>query len=574
VRLSVAGDLSDNESSQSHTLDSSDNEDEQMENGADVVEDYDPDMDDEEATRLIAERIRAAGDQENHPAENGIIEEVVCTNFMCHAHLSITIGPLINFIIGHNGSGKSAVLTALTLCLGGKATATNRGQSLKSFIKTGKESATLSVKIKNQGPSAYKRDIYGNSIIVQRHFNRQGTSGFKIQNANGKIISTKKSELEDILDVFALQLDNPMNVLTQDMARQFLNNSTPLDKYRFFYKGTHLEQLDADYRILSESVDSNDHMEVNLKEATRASKRAFDVAEKKSKMAENQKNLQETYKMYSRQMAWAQVAEQEQLLEDLSKDIDDQNNAVRDREQEAEESGAQLEAAEEAKERAEAEVRQLEQGLVPQKDAKEQVAEQFKTKKKELLDLHAEQRSINAALLASRNAIKNTTNDIHKEEEKLRAADNGLHAQKMENIKDAQEKLQELQGEQRAHSSQSSQLDKAVFDAEKAIQEREYPVQEKVQAVQNSERRLKDLAGDRGNWMRAYPPNLDKLLKAIQNETRFKEKPVGPLGRHVALLKPEWSSILEVTFGGALNGFAVSSKRDQDILTELMRRTG
>lgn len=49
------------------------------------------------------------------------------------------LGPLINFIVGKNGSGKSAILTALTICLGGKASVTNRGQSLKNFIKEGKE---------------------------------------------------------------------------------------------------------------------------------------------------------------------------------------------------------------------------------------------------------------------------------------------------------------------------------------------------------------------------------------------------------------------------------------------------
>lgn len=80
---------------------------------------------------------------ENLPADNGIIETVTCTNFMCHSFLEITLGPLINFIIGHNGSGKSAVLTAITICLGGKATATNRGQSLKSFIKEGEESVNI-----------------------------------------------------------------------------------------------------------------------------------------------------------------------------------------------------------------------------------------------------------------------------------------------------------------------------------------------------------------------------------------------------------------------------------------------
>lgn len=76
---------------------------------------------------------------DNVPADNGILESVTCTNFMCHGHLEVTLCPLINFIIGHNGSGKSAVLTAITICLGGRATVTNRGQSLKSFIKEGEE---------------------------------------------------------------------------------------------------------------------------------------------------------------------------------------------------------------------------------------------------------------------------------------------------------------------------------------------------------------------------------------------------------------------------------------------------
>lgn len=58
---------------------------------------------------------------------------------MCHSHLTCPLGPQMNFIIGHNGSGKSAILTALTLALGGKAAATNRGNSMKSFIKEGTE---------------------------------------------------------------------------------------------------------------------------------------------------------------------------------------------------------------------------------------------------------------------------------------------------------------------------------------------------------------------------------------------------------------------------------------------------
>ena len=100
-----------------------------------------PDDEDEiemRATQSIQEKYAKESDEVNAPAEHGILERVDCYNFMCHEHFSVELGPLINFIVGKNGSGKSAILTAITLCLGGKASATNRGQSLKSFIKEGK----------------------------------------------------------------------------------------------------------------------------------------------------------------------------------------------------------------------------------------------------------------------------------------------------------------------------------------------------------------------------------------------------------------------------------------------------
>ena len=92
----------------------------------------------EEATQSLTQQLNVE-ELDNAPAENGILETVTCTNFMCHEYFQVALGPLINFIIGRNGSGKSAILTAITICLGGKATATNRGQSLKSFIKEGTE---------------------------------------------------------------------------------------------------------------------------------------------------------------------------------------------------------------------------------------------------------------------------------------------------------------------------------------------------------------------------------------------------------------------------------------------------
>ena len=143
-----------------------------------------PDKDDLEATQKLKQRPAKVGD--NVAVESGIIESITCYNFMCHERLHVELGPLINFIVGENGSGKSAVLTALTLCLGGKASDTNRGGSLKTFVKEGQEHGSLVVKIKNAGSDAYQNDVYGDSILVERHFSKSGSSGFKIRNEQGR----------------------------------------------------------------------------------------------------------------------------------------------------------------------------------------------------------------------------------------------------------------------------------------------------------------------------------------------------------------------------------------------------
>ena len=62
----------------------------------------------------------------------------------------------LNFLVGVNGSGKSAVLTAIVFALGGSARTANRGTSNKTFIRTGQTSATVEVKLCNVGAYEYK----------------------------------------------------------------------------------------------------------------------------------------------------------------------------------------------------------------------------------------------------------------------------------------------------------------------------------------------------------------------------------------------------------------------------------
>ncbi len=169
------------------------------------------------------------------------------------------------------------------------------------------------VQLKNKGQSGYQQETYGESIIVERQFSRAGASQFKMKSANGRVISTKKADLEEICDYFALQLDNPMNALTQDMARQFLSNSTPADKYKFFMKGVQLEQLDQDYQLLEEFIDQTESKLVTREEDLKVLEEQASKAAGRLALSDRQDTLRSKIRSYSRQMAWAQVEEQEKV---------------------------------------------------------------------------------------------------------------------------------------------------------------------------------------------------------------------------------------------------------------------
>jgi chromosome segregation ATPase len=529
-------------------------------------------MSDAEAIRRAGRRGRDREFQENHAADNGIIEEVQCKNFMCHANLTVKLGPLINFIIGHNGSGKSAVLTALQLCLGGKATSTNRGQSLKHFIKAGTDQATLTVKIKNQGDNAYQPDVYGNSIIVERVFSRTGSSGFKIKNEHGKLISTKKSDLEDILDALALQMDNPMNVLTQDMARQFLNSSNAGEKYKFFYQGTHLEQLDSDYRILQESLELNNQQGHNLEASAADATAKYSEAEKKAALAERAAGLQDQFLHYSRQMAWVQVEAEEKKLADMEDDIRKQEAVIRERVSATEQFDAHMEVINQRQDDAKNVLDEIEGAKASKTEEYDQIKDTFDRVKTELMDLQMQQRAIQREIATAKKNVDRWHTEIEKEKEKIASADDGRHAQRMEEIQAADDRLASLREEVQQKSSESHLFDKATEEAQGKVEQAMSALNINATSIRSAEARIRAFEREKDDWMAAYPPRLGSLLNAIRQESRFREKPVGPLGRHIALLKPNWSDILERQAGGSLNAFAVTSKADQSILSELMRR--
>lgn len=72
---------------------------------------------------------------------------------------------------------------------------------------------------------------FGKQIIIRRSFTRTGSSTYKIGTESGEIYSTKRADLQKILDHLHIQIDNPICILGQEDAKRFLASKTPKQKY-------------------------------------------------------------------------------------------------------------------------------------------------------------------------------------------------------------------------------------------------------------------------------------------------------------------------------------------------------
>lgn len=74
----------------------------------------------------------------------------------------------------------------------------------------------------NYPDDGFEVNNYGSKIIVQRTIYTTGRSVYKIKNAAGSVVSTKREVLQRILMFLNIQVDNPVCVLNQDASRSFL----------------------------------------------------------------------------------------------------------------------------------------------------------------------------------------------------------------------------------------------------------------------------------------------------------------------------------------------------------------
>lgn len=136
----------------------------------------------------------------------GFILKVIVQNFTTYSYAEFNLSPSLNMIIGPNGTGKSTLISAICLGLGGKLELIKR-KTLKSMIKSGTTSAMLEVTLKN---------VEGQpNLVIRREFTEKESKW----TVNQRPVNEKS--VRALVKSLNIQLDNLCHFLPQERVAEF-----------------------------------------------------------------------------------------------------------------------------------------------------------------------------------------------------------------------------------------------------------------------------------------------------------------------------------------------------------------
>ncbi|NWH64796.1 SMC6 protein, partial [Geococcyx californianus] len=508
--------------------------------------------------------------------EVGIIESIQLKNFMCHSMLGpFQFGSNLNFVVGNNGSGKSSVLTALIVGLGGKATATNRGSSLKMFVRDGETSADISITLRNQGRDAFKPEAYGSSIIVNQRINLDGSRNYRLKSKSGTLISSKKEELVGILDHFNIQVDNPVSILTQEMSKHFLQSKNETDKYKFFMKATQLEQMKEDYSYIMKTKENTCNQIEQGVERLRELKQLYCEKRERYKSIGFVNDMRNHLEDLKHKMAWAVVSEMEKEIQPIKE-------GIRTEEENTEKFVEKLEECQAKVNKAEEKYKTIQDKLIKISEEAQALHPQCITLK---TDVQAKRKAVNEAEVFY-NRFKSELKRLGKDDEQLRkrieelkiSADQVSESEILERqrkIAHLRERLKAFHDEEIMISQQMDQFQQAVHKCKEEHAGLRREDHDARQALDAKQKQLRELKDSKTNTLKRFGLHMPAFLEAVETAYRqgqFKHKPLGPLGAFIHLKDSELTLAVESCLKSLVQAFCCDNHSDEKILQQLMTK--
>lgn len=492
---------------------------------------------------------------------------------MCHSSLSLDLIDRVNFITGQNGSGKSAILTALCVAFGIKARGTQRATSLKDFIKNGQSYGGVIVDIKNEGADAFKPDVYGKIITVERRITESGQS-FSMKDERGRKVGHKREDLQELLDHFNIEVENPCVIMTQDKSREFLHAGSEKERFKFFFKATLLQQVSDLLKRIEFSLEEANGVIEGIKEEMRPYLEEFKSLEDQIKNVQHIEDMVQEAAAVKKKLAWKWVQiTDEKLLAERAK-LENFRGRISRCQEKIDAAEAAISKVREAMTVKQANIQQL-------LETTGQLRNSQRLLEKELSEAIRERAGLEEDLQRKRREIDSSTSSLKRlkqqTQEILRK-----HAQNTQ--AEATERDQQFKALNEAIDSKKKEL-KILIEEEKELQVKADTATQQVasikaemdeigQSLRDMQGFLRRLREQRVNQMTTFGGNrVLRLLQIIeQRERDFSIPPIGPIGSHLTLVDATWALAIEIGVGKLLDAFIVANHRDMLLLRQIASR--
>ncbi|PSS33185.1 Structural maintenance of chromosomes protein like [Actinidia chinensis var. chinensis] len=506
----------------------------------------------------------------------GIISKIRLENFMNHSNLEIEFGDLVNFITGQNGSGKSAILTALCVAFGCRAKGTQRATALKDFIKTGCSHAVVNLEIKNQGDDAFKADVYGDVIIIERRIS-ETTNSTVLKNHQGRKVASRKEDLRELIEHFNIDVENPCVIMTQDKSREFLHSGNDKDKFKFFFKATLLHQVDDLLKsIRNQLVDANELLD-ELESSIRPVQKELDELEVKIKNMEHVEEISQKVQLLKKQLAWSWVYDVDKQLLKQSEKIDTLKSRIPKCQDRIDRQTGKMEELRDHLTKKKAQIECMMEKTSAVRRMKDELQQSLALARKERLELEADHGHKQSLIQKMMKRVKLLEQQIHD------ICEQHIKSTQAEEF-EMEERLKELQD---AFDSANLTLTRLKEEEEALLESlsiRKHEVENISREVEDNEKKhreissqIRDLRLHQTNKVTAFGGfRVTNLLQAIErHHHRFKRPPIGPIGAHLSLIHGDmWAVAVESAINKLLNAFIVTDHRDSVLLRGCAREVG
>lgn len=219
-------------------------------------------------------------------------------------------GPNLNIIIGPNGTGKSTIVAAIILGLGGTVKTIGRGTKVAEYVRNGCTEARIDIELNKESTSQ--------TYIISRQFNINNQNNWYINNKH-----TTEAAVKDLTKTLNIQVNNLCQFLPQDRVQDFAkmnkkellkNMQLAVGRQDLVDKQEKLVEIQIEQETLKKELDA---LNTRLEQAQRDSERL----ESKVKNYNERKGYIEELEHVKRKLSWETCHKLKNKADEIKSDL-------------------------------------------------------------------------------------------------------------------------------------------------------------------------------------------------------------------------------------------------------------